>query len=227
MHPLLQEKLRSNPVLPRVLPFLVFAGLTTAQGWFGPMSHYWMYAAKTLLGAALVWMVWPWVPEMRWRFSLRAVAVGVLVFAAWVGLDGLYPVWSSGPPKDPTWVPFKTFGAESPVAWGLVGLRILGTALVVPMIEEVFYRSFLYRYVASAEFEKLPLNHFSWKPMLATAAIFGIVHPDQWLAGILCAVAYQMLVIRTNRLGDAITAHAVTNLLLGLWVVWKGAWKFW
>lgn len=226
MHAFLQEKFRENPAFPRVLPFLVFAGLTTTQGWFGEGSRYWVYAAKTLVGVWLVWLVWPWVPEMRWRFSPQAIGVGVLVFVAWVGLDGHYPVWS-GAPKDPNWVPLKTFGEESPVAWGLIGLRILGTTLVVPAIEEIFYRSFLYRYVAAADFEKVPLNHFSWKPMLVTAAIFGVVHPEQWLAGILCAVAYQMLVIRTNRLGDAMTAHAVTNLLLGLWVVWKGAWKFW
>ena len=62
---------------------------------------------------------------------------------------------------------------------------------------------------------------------VVTSAIFGLMHPDRWLAGILCGLAYQWLVIRKNRLGDAMTAHALTNLLLGLWVIWKGAWSFW
>jgi CAAX prenyl protease-like protein len=56
--------------------------------------------------------------------------------------------------------------------------------------------------------------------------IFGFEH-TQWLAGILCGFAYQGLVCRKKRLGDALTAHAITNGLLGLWIIWKGAWQFW
>jgi CAAX prenyl protease-like protein len=61
---------------------------------------------------------------------------------------------------------------------------------------------------------------------LVTAAVFGLSH-YQWLAGILCGMAYQGLVLRKNRLGDAMTAHAITNFLLSIWVVWRGAWQFW
>jgi hypothetical protein len=61
---------------------------------------------------------------------------------------------------------------------------------------------------------------------VVTSLIFGLVHYE-WLAGILCGLVYQWLVIRKGRLGDAMTAHALTNLLLGLWVVWRGAWGFW
>jgi CAAX prenyl protease-like protein len=63
-------------------------------------------------------------------------------------------------------------------------------------------------------------------PFLVTALAFGFSH-NEWLAGIVCAMVYQGLVIRKNRLGDAMTAHAITNFLLGVWVVWKGAWNFW
>ena len=50
---------------------------------------------------------------------------------------------------------------------------------------------------------------------------------SQSLAGILCGAAFQWLVLRKNRLGDAMTAHAITNFLLGVWIVWRGAWNFW
>ena len=63
--------------------------------------------------------------------------------------------------------------------------------------------------------------------ILITSIAFGLVHPQQWLAGILCGFAYQGLVCWKKRLGDAMTAHAITNLLLGLWVIWKNAWNFW
>ena len=104
--------------------------------------------------------------------------------------------------------------------------RILGSTLVVPPLEEVFYRSFLYRYIAKPDFLSVPLNRFLLWPFLATAAVIRFSH-FQWLAGILCGMAYQWLVLRKNRLGDAMTAHAITNFLLGVWVVWRGAWQFW
>ena len=64
-------------------------------------------------------------------------------------------------------------------------------------------------------------NQFDAKSFLLTSIIFGLTH-SHWIAGILCGMIYQLLVIRTNRLGDAIAAHAITNLLLGLWIVTKG-----
>jgi hypothetical protein len=93
-------------------------------------------------------------------------------------------------------------------------------------LEEVFYRSFIYRYVAKADFLSVPLNRFLPGSFVLTALMFGLSH-NEWIAGILCGAAYHWLVLRKNRLGDAMTAHAITNFLLGAWVVWRGAWHFW
>jgi CAAX prenyl protease-like protein len=114
----------------------------------------------------------------------------------------------------------RQFGENSALAWLMIVTRILGSTLVVPPLEEVFYRSFLYRYIAKPDFLSVPLNRFLPLPFLATAAVFGFSH-NEWLAGILCGAAYQWLVLRKNRLGDAMTAHAITNFLLGVWIVWR------
>jgi membrane protease YdiL (CAAX protease family) len=50
---------------------------------------------------------------------------------------------------------------------------------------------------------------------------------NEWRAGIFCGAAFQWLVLRKGRLGDAMTAHAITNFLLGVWIVGRGAWQFW
>ena len=97
---------------------------------------------------------------------------------------------------------------------------------MVPPLEETFYRSFLYRYIVKADFMAVSLGTYARTPFLITCVIFGVVHAE-WLAGILCGAAYLGLMIRTQRLGDAMTAHAITNFLLGVWVVWRGAWQFW
>ena len=219
----LLEKIFAKPAASRVAPFLVFLALTFCQGKFGAASAYWFYLAKTLVGAWLVWEMRPAVSEMRWAFSWEAVIVGIGIFAVWVGLDPFYPhLVKSGA----AWNPPGQFGERSTLAWLMITTRILGSTFVVPPLEEVFYRSFLYRYIARPDFLSVPLNRFLPWPFLATTAVFGFAH-NEWLAGILCGAAYQWLVLRKNRLGDAMTAHAITNFLLGVWIVWQGAWHFW
>ena len=219
----LEKKLAGSPAAVRVAPFLIFLALTVCQGKFGAASAYWFYFAKTIVGAWLVWAMRPLVAEMRWAFSWEAVVVGLGVFAMWVGLDPFYPhLMKSGA----AWNPHAQFGENSALAWLMIGTRILGSTFIVPPLEEVFYRSFLYRYVASQNFLSVPLNKFLPWPFLATAVVFGFAH-NEWLAGIVCGAAYQWLVLRKNRLGDAMTAHAITNFLLGVWIVWRGAWHFW
>jgi len=160
---------------------------------------------------------------MRWNFSVEAILAGMFVFVFWIALDPYYPKLLG---SSPSWNPFAVYGEESILAWTFVLIRLLGSALVVPCLEEVFYRSFLYRWITRPDFQAQPFSGFAWKSFLITAVIFGAAH-FEWLAGILCAFVYQGLVIRKNRLGDAIAAHAITNGLLGVYVVGRGAWHFW
>jgi uncharacterized protein len=220
---LLRKPFAASPPLVRVAPFVIFLALTYGQGQFGEASRYWFYLTKTLVGGWLIWEMRPFVSEMRWSVSWEAIAMGVAVFVIWVGIDPFYPQMKQ---TGPAWNPHRQFGDGSPLAWGFMVMRVFGMAVVVPPLEEVFYRSFLYRYLVKTDFQSVPLSQFSWLPFLATTAVFGFEH-YQWFAGILCGAAYQWLVIRKNRLGDAMTAHAITNLLLGLWIIWRGAWQFW
>lgn len=217
------QKLRSTPLIARVAPFFIFAALTALQGQFGEEGKYWVYTAKTLVGAWLLWAVWPVVQEMRWKLSWEAIVAGIAIFVIWIGLDPYYPKWMDAAHG---WVPFETFGENAALAWFFIAARILGSTLVVPPLEEMFYRSFVYRYIVKPDFTSVPLTLFHPMAFFVTSGLFGLVHRE-WLAGILCGIAYQWLVIRKGRLGDAMTAHAITNFLLGVYVVYKGAWEFW
>jgi CAAX prenyl protease-like protein len=220
----LSRKFERSPDAARIAPFAVYVVLSMFQGELGPESRYWAYIAKTFLGAWMLWEIRPFVPEMRWKVSWEASAVGVAIFVIWVGLDGLYPRLSK---LDAGATPFEQFGKTSAMAWFYVVVHIAGMTVIVPPVEEIFYRSFLYRVFVKTDFQTMPLGQFHALSFVVTSTIFGLMHPDRWVAGILCGLAFQWLVIRKNRLGDAMTAHAVTNLLLGLWVVWKSAWSFW
>jgi CAAX prenyl protease-like protein len=217
------NKIFTSPVLVRVVPFAVFAALTMFQGRFGDASQYWVYTLKTIIGAWLLWLMRSHIKELKWAFSWEAAAAGVAVVVAWIGMDGYYPMLAE---RSGSFNPVRTYGNGSAMAMAFIGVRILGSSLVVPPLEEIFYRSFIYRYLIKSEFLQVPLNRLDWRAFLLAGAIFGIGH-NEWLPGILCAFVFQWIVLRRNRLGDAITAHATANFLLGIWIVARDAYYFW
>jgi CAAX prenyl protease-like protein len=226
------ERVKTSPVFIRVIPFGLFLLLTFAQSWVGEDGRYWLYLVKTIIGAWMLWLMRPFVDEMRWKISVEAVVTGIVVFIVWIGVDdflamiGLKPDFGELKIGGKPWNPQHQFGAGSLLAWFFIVVRIVGSTLIVPPLEEVFYRSFLYRYLVNPDFLLVPLGVFATMPFFVTSAVFGFEHRE-WLAGIICGLAYAGLVCWKKRLGDAITAHAITNLLLGIWVVAKGEWKFW
>lgn len=225
------SKIIQSPALVRVVPFAIFLALTFLQDRFGEQPRYWIYVAKTVAGAAMLAVVWRHIVELEWRFSWEAIVVGVAVFVLWVGIDEVVARLSLPPFQNlkgshTPWNPHEAFGAGSSLAIFFIVARIAGSTLVVPPLEEVFYRSFVYRFLASKDILSVPLGKFLPMPFIVTSVLFGFAHRE-WLAGILCGFAYQGLVIWKKRLGDAVTAHAITNLLLGLWIAWRGAWQFW
>ncbi len=219
----LRKKFQESPELPRVAPFAIYAVLSFMQAG-GDQARFWLYIVKTVLAAWMIWEVRPFVLEMRWKISWEAIVVGVAIFAIWIGLDGYYPRLST---LDAGANPFKQFGDGSALAWTYIVVHIVGMTFIAAPAEEIFYRSFLYRYFVKTDFLAMPLNQYHGLSFFVTSIIFGIMHPDRWLAGIICGLAYQGLVIHKNRLGDAMTAHAITNFLLGVWIVWKHEWSFW
>jgi uncharacterized protein len=230
---LLSERLKSSPIAVRVAPFAIFLGLTAAQAWFGEAGRYWVYFLKTVVGAWMIWEVRPFIPEMKWAFSVPALVAGIFVFVLWVGLQDFLRVLGLNPDAavmkstgGTPWNPHFAFAGDPALAWFFIIVRIVGSSLVVPPLEEVFFRSFLYRYIEKTDFQKVALGGFYPLSFIITSVIFGFEH-HEWMAGVLCGFVYQGLVCWKNRLGDAITAHAITNFLLGLYVVGRGEWKFW
>ena len=151
---------------------------------------------------------------------LWALLLGILVFLVWINLDSGWAVVGNATDG------FIPVGAGGRLLWPLVVLRLFGAALVVPIIEELFWRSFLQRWIDQSDFLALAPGAGSQRAHFLTSLAFGLEH-NEWLAGILAGLAYGWLYRRSGRLWVPIAAHALTNLLLGIWVVGNGAWKFW
>ncbi|OYY57532.1 MAG: CAAX prenyl protease-related protein, partial [Hydrogenophilales bacterium 28-61-11] len=116
--------------------------------------------------------------------------------------------------------------ASGQIDWLLVAFRIAGAALVVPVMEELLWRSFLQRWVQQPDFMTLNPAQIGLKALFIASALFAVEHL-QWLAGLVAGLAYGWLYIRTRNLWAPIIAHAVTNGMLGAYVVATGRWSFW
>jgi hypothetical protein len=205
--------------MPYVVPFVVFAVLTYCGPILG-ISLLILYPVKTLLTAAcLLGLRRTFRPEIQVRMDWMAVLAGVLVFLAWVGLDGVYPQFDKAValPADSESIYKNTV---------FLLFRLVGAVLVVPIMEELFWRSFALRFLTDFDFLKVPLGHFSWYSFVAISLAFGFEH-HEWLPGVIAGAAYALVLYRTRNLFSSILSHGVTNLLLGIYVMVTGKWAFW
>ncbi len=220
--------MRLDPAaLIRIAPFALYIAFIALRPAFseilGPALP-WSYAVQ--IGAVMVALAWA-MPrcEELWRdagVSLQqaaiAIAVGLAVFLAWIRLD--LPWLSFG--QDASLVPPVIDGTPD-YAWLII--RVFGSALVVPVMEELFWRSFVMRWIDSDEFRTLKPAHTSLKAVLISSLVFGFEH-QMWFAGLLAGLAYAWL-YRQGSLWLPIIAHTTTNFVLGLYVISSGEWKYW
>jgi CAAX prenyl protease-like protein len=209
----------SRPYLPYVLPFAIFAFMTYAGPFFA-ISRGLVYPATTILvGLSLFYFRETYREEIRFSVDWLAVLAGVFVFLIWVLPEGFYP--QIGQSR------FNPY--EYADGWGLhavVAFRMIGAVLVVPLMEELFWRSFALRFMISSEFKSVPLGEFSWFSFLIVSISFGFEH-HQWLPGIVAGMVYAGVLYRSRNLFSPILSHAVTNLLLGIYVLSTAKWGFW
>lgn len=218
-----------TPIFVRVLPFALYIALLALEGVLPDLAPgfdvRWLYPVKAGLVALALAVLWRHYGELKtWGLSagnlLLSVAVGIVVLVLWVNLDaGWMLMGEPGKGYDPR-------DAAGNVDWLLVAFRIAGAALVVPLMEELFWRSFLQRWVQQPDFLALEPARIGVRALFIASALFAVEHL-QWFAGLVAGLAYGWLYIRTRSLWSPVVAHAVTNGGLGAYVVGTGQWSFW
>jgi CAAX prenyl protease-like protein len=211
----------------RILPFAAYvffvAGDALERLGVSSAALRWMYPIKIGAVALLLAIFWRQYSELRNTrpgpsVALVALAAGIGVLALWIALDADWMIVGSAPGYDPR--------DNGQLNWLLVVIRIAGAAVVVPIMEELFWRSFLMRWIEETDFEKVDPSQVGLKSFVITIVLFGFEH-NLWLAGIVAGAAYSALFMRHRTLWSPILAHAVTNGLLGVWVVSTGSWSYW
>jgi hypothetical protein len=214
--------------LAYVLPMAVFLLFTWLGGqWiaFFPAS----YVIKTVLTGACLIFLWPQYTRIKWSHAWLGVVIGIVGLVQWVGMEKLLlHVWPNYPRASlEVFNPLTSF--SSPVMlWTFVTVRLLGPALVVPFMEELFWRDFLWRtLIAPNDFKLAAVGEWDRKSFVIVTVAFASVHLQMWLTALVWGAMIGVLLVRTKSLGACIIAHGVTNLLLGVYVLCTHDWAFW
>jgi uncharacterized protein len=218
-------------LVAHVLPLAVFLAFLAVGQWlpnFGETfglkhAEFWVYPVQTICcGALLVWF-------RRFYDFDRIRHVGfTLLLAGIVFLIWIFPQQFLGfAPRtlgfDPTLV-----SSDSTNYWFTVAFRFLRLVIVVPFVEEIFWRAFLLRFLINENFERVSFGQFSWLSFIVVTVVFAFSHarPD-WPAAVCAGALFNVVACRTHSLPSCILAHAVTNALLGLWIMHTRQWGFW
>jgi hypothetical protein len=156
------------------------------------------------------------------------VTIGIIGIVQWVGMEKLILHFWPNYPR-PAVEPFDPFHGISspPMLWTFLAFRLLGPVLVVPFMEEYFWRDFLWRTIcAPNNFKLAEIGEWDWKSFVIVTLAFAGVH-IQWITAIVWGSIIAVLLVRTRSLGACIIAHALTNLLLGAYVLYARDWAFW
>lgn len=223
--------------LAHILPFAVFMSFIAVEGilpWLNenciitlqPSGPLYLYPVKTMVVGALLLYFRKHYQEISLRQVARpsaltaAMVAGVVVFVLWIRMDWLLPFQKPTPGYNPDLIANDMHRAA------LIAFRLAGASIVVPIMEEIFWRSYIARMVINPDFESVSVGTFTWASFLLTVLLFGLEH-QFIIAGLMAGIIYHVLLCRTKSIAACIIAHGITNFILGLYVIVTNKWHFW
>lgn len=216
-------------------------GAEPKPGWFGlTYDHYpWIYTAKLALTVVVLGFCAPAWRQWPLRVSALGVGVGVVGAALWIGVcefgaegrlidalgDDSVLIGLLGLGRRAEFNPFEHFGYTA-TCYAFLAVRFVGLALVVPLFEELMLRGWLMRNMVSPEFWRVEFGRVTATAVVVGTAFPMLYHPEK-VASLAWFTLVTWLMVRTKNFWDCVVAHGVTNLLLGVYVLWAGAWYLW
>ncbi len=215
-----QETVKPNDHLSTALlaPFLAqMAALMLTSAFSSNFD--WLYPARILLITGILYYYRKTYRKLFSSWNWQAPAIGVLVFIIWMLLE-------SGDHNNGVLLS-QNLGKLSS-EWAIIWLmfRTFGSAIVIPLAEELAFRGYLLRKLIAKDYENVEPGRFSWPSFIISSLCFGLLH-DRWFAGTLAGMGYAVALYRRGQVGDAVVAHITTNALIAFLVLTQGKWFLW
>ena len=221
-------------LLAYTLPFFVFLGFLGLDGMVASLFEtsgilllavpmYWIFPLQTMVCAGVLvyfWKSYTFLPLRPW---LWGVAAGVLALLIWLSPQEVFHAAARTKGFNP-----ETFQDSPLLYWLTVTARFARLVIVVPLLEEIFWRGFLMRYLINENFSKVAFGTYRHFSFFAVAVLFMLVHSmSDWVPALLTGLIYNGLAVKTKSLWACVLAHAVTNLILGIYIMATRQWGFW
>jgi exosortase E/protease (VPEID-CTERM system) len=233
---LAEDRGESPAIRAYLVPFLAILAASfvskAASGYFE-----WLYPLRFVAAAIAIWSFRRELKKLDWRFGWVGPAIGAAIFLVWIA-----PAWIATAWAVPAWMALfagagqqhaasplgPALAALSPAArWVWIGFRVAAAVVTVPIAEELAFRGYLARRFISREFDGVPFTGLTALSIVLSSAAFGLMHGQHWVVGTLAGLAFAGALRWRGRMGDAVVAHAVSNLLLAAWVLGTGDWGQW
>jgi hypothetical protein len=221
----------------RVLPFAAFMLFITADETLTYLQHYgqidisehlrtWMYLPKAATVGILLFLFRSHYVEIiprelrHLQNTLLSFTTGVIIFWLWINLDWNLISPITPPGFDPTVIHSETG------QWLVMAVRCTGAIIIVPIMEELFWRSFLLRYMINRDFMQVAIGRLTWLSLIVTTILFGLEH-HYVLAGVMAGLLLNLVYRLTGSIAQCILCHTVANLFLTIYVLTTAQWHFW
>jgi CAAX prenyl protease-like protein len=216
------------PSLRYIAPFVAFLVFLAVSGRH-VLDPYWEAPVWVLILAVLCFWAWPRELSLRTVRPWASIGLGVLVFVLWIAPDLLVPGYRNAPAFSNS-VTGKLHSSLRPAELQSVWIlfwRTLRAAAIVPIVEELFWRAWLMRWLIDPAFQKVRLGTYAPVAFWVTAILFASEHGPYWDVGLVTGIIYNLWMIRTRSVTDCILTHAVTNAMLSGYVIATSQWQYW
>lgn len=216
------------PSVRYLAPFIAFLLFLTISGRH-LFSPYWEAPLWVLVLGVICFWTWPRELSLRPVRPWASISVGILVFAIWIAPDLLIPGYRNAPAFSNA-ISGKLHSSLKPdelhSQW-ILFWRTLRAIAIVPIVEELFWRAWLMRWLIQPDFQKVRLGTYAPLAFWVTAILFASEHGPYWDVGLITGVIYNFWIIRTRSIADCILMHAVTNAILSWYVMASSQWQYW
>ena len=211
-----------------ILPFLVFLAFLAISPRLG-LDARWDAPLRVIVLAAVCYLCWPRELSLQPVRPWLSILIGAAVFVLWIAPDVLIPGYRLHPAFSNNVLghlhsSLRSSELQSP--WVLVW-RTLRAVVIVPIVEELFWRAWLMRWLINPDFQRVPLGTYATFAFWVTAVLFASEHGPYWDVGLVTGIIYNLWMVRTKSLADCIVAHAVTNGILSAYVIATSQWQYW
>jgi len=189
----------------------------------------WESPLRVIVLAGVCWLCWPQELSLRPHRWLLSIAIGLAVFLLWIAPDVLFPGYRQSPlfsnsvlGQLHSSIPPEQLQSAWILAW-----RTARAVVIVPVVEELFWRAWLMRWLIRTDFERVPLGAYAPLAFWLTAILFASEHGPYWDVGLVTGAIYNWWMIRTKSVADCILMHAVTNGVLSGYVIVTAQWQYW